>query len=49
MVDWTECIVTGWVKENIEYKYHRLNIPYAVQLLIIKFVESDSKYIEFDR
>ena len=43
VVDWTEYIVTGWTKENIESKYNNLTIPYAVQLLIARFIECDAK------
>ena len=43
VVDYTEIMVTGWFRTVIELKYHDLNVPIAIQLLIGKFVESERK------
>eukprot|EP01084_Bolivina_argentea_P032115 59403_1 len=43
-VDWTEYIVVGWFRNIIEKQYKYLQFPYAIQLLIAKFVESDSQF-----
>ncbi len=43
-VDWTEYFVVGWFRNIIEKEYKCLEFHYAIQLLIAKFVESDSQF-----